>query len=85
MICNKLKFNQPAQYFEDRPNEVKHAICSSDKAREYLGYKTSISLSNAVDKVVDYIKSKGPRPFDYNHKLEINNKLTPATWKNKEF
>ena len=85
MLCNKLKFNQPAQYFEDRPNEVKHAICSSDKAREYLGYKTSISLSNAVDKVVDYIKSKGPRPFDYNHKLEINNKLTPATWKNKEF
>ncbi len=85
MLCNKLKFNQPAQYVEDRPNEVKHAICSSDKAREYLGYKTSISLSNAVDKVVDYIKSKGPRPFDYNHKLEINNKLTPATWKNKKF
>mgnify|MGYP001195165442 CR=1 FL=1 len=85
MLCNKLKFNQPAQYFDDRPNEVKHAICSSDKARKILGYKTSISLSNSVDKVINYIKSKGPKPFEYNYKLEINNELTPSTWKNKEF
>ena len=85
MLCNKLKFNQPAQYVEDRPNEVKHAICSSDKARKYLGYNTSISLSNSVDKVINYIKSKGPRPFEYNYNLEINNELTPTTWKNKEF
>jgi len=85
MLCNKLKFNQPAQYVDDRPNEVKHAICSSDKARKILGYKTSISLSNSIDKVIDYIKSKGSRPFEYNYKLEINNELTPSTWKNKEF
>ena len=85
MLCNKLKYNQPAQYFKDRPNEVKHAICSSDKARNLLGYKTSISLSNSVDKVINYIKSKGPKAFEYNYKLEINNELTPSTWKNKEF
>ena len=85
MLCNKLKFNQPAQYFDDRPNEVKHAICSSDKARKYLSYKTSVNLSDSIDKVIDYIKSKGPRKFEYNYKLEINNELTPSTWKNKEF
>ena len=85
MLCNKLKYNQPAQYSKDRPNEVKHAICSSDKARNLLGYKTSISLSNSVDKVINYIKSKGPKAFEYNYKLEINNELTPSTWKNKEF
>tara|TARA_Y100000768_G_C23886939_1_gene638097 strand:- start:53 stop:1057 length:1005 start_codon:yes stop_codon:yes gene_type:complete len=85
MLSNKLKFNQPAQYYDDRPNEVKHAVCSSNKARKYLGYKTSVNLSDSVDKVINYIKSKGPRKFEYNYKLEINNELTPSTWKNKEF
>ena len=85
MLSNKLKFNQPAQYYDDRPNEVKHAVCSSDKARKYLGYKTSVNLSDSVDKVINYIKSKGPRKFEYNYKLEIKNELTPSTWKNKEF
>jgi len=85
MLSNKLQFNQPAQYHDDRPNEVKHAVCSSDKARKYLGYKTSVNLSDSVDKVINYIKSKGPRKFEYNYKLEIKNELTPSTWKNKEF
>ena len=85
ILCNKLKFNQPAIYCEDRPNEVKHAICSSNKARKLLNYKTSISLNDAIQKVVDYIKQKGPRKFKYNHQLEINNDKTPETWKNKTF
>ena len=85
MLCNKLQFNEPAQYVEDRPNEVKHAVCSSDKARKYLNYKTSVNLSDAIDKVINYIKIKGPKKFEYNYNLEINNKLTPKTWKNKEF
>jgi len=85
MLCNKLQFNEPAHYVKDRPNEVKHAICSSDKARKYLDYKTSISLSDAIDKVINYIKIKGPKKFEYNYDLEINNDFTPETWKNKQF
>ena len=85
MLCNKLQFNEPAQYVEDSPNEVKHAVCSSDKARKYLNYKTSVNLSDAIDKVINYIKIKGPKKFEYNYNLEIDNKLTPKTWKNKEF
>ena len=30
------------------------------------------------------IKKRGTRPFDYNINIEINNELTPSTWKNKE-
>ena len=85
MLCNKLQFNEPAHYVKDRPNEVKHAICSSDKARKYLDYKTSVSLSDAIDKVINYIKIKGPKKFEYNYDLEINNDFTPETWKNKQF
>ena len=60
-------------------------VNSSDKARKYLNYKTSVNLSDAIDKVINYIKIKGPKKFEYNYNLEINNKLTPKTWKNKEF
>ncbi len=85
ILCNKLQFNEQAEYVKDRPNEVRHAICSSDKARKYLDYKTSVKLSDSIDKVVNFIKIKGPKKFEYNYELEINNDLTPETWKNKQF
>ena len=85
ILVNKLKFNEPAQYVDDRPNEVKNAVCSSDKARKILDYKTSVTLDESIDKVIDFIKKKGPREFEYNYELEIDNKLTPKTWKNKVF
>ena len=40
IISNKLQFNQMPKYFKDRPNEVKEASCSSDKARRLLNYTT---------------------------------------------
>ena len=85
ILSNKLQFNKDAQYVEDRPNEVKNAICSSDKARKFLSYKTSVSLDDSIDKVIKYIKKNGPKKFEYNYELEIQNKLTPKTWKNKLF
>ena len=85
IISNKLQFNQEPKYFLDRPNEVKHATCSSDKARKILGYKTSVSLENSLDKVINYIREKGPKNFKYNYMLEIENEKTPKTWKEKLF
>ena len=85
ILSNKLQFNKDAQYVEDRPNEVKNAICSSNKARKFLSYKTSVSLDDSIDKVIKYIKKNGPKKFEYNYELEIQNKLTPKTWKNKLF
>jgi len=85
IISNKLKFNQEPKYFDDRPNEVKHATCSSDKARKLLNYKTSVSLEDSIDKVINYIKAKGTKKFKYNYNLEIENEKTPKTWKEKLF
>ncbi len=84
-ISNKLKFNQEPKYFLDRPNEVKHANCSSDKARKILNYKTSVSLDESIDKVINYIKFRGVKEFRYNYTLEIDNDNTPLTWKNRLF
>ena len=70
-------------HMPDRPQEVKYATCSSDKAREYLDYETKTTLEEAVSQTVQYIKSRGTKPFDYSYPLEIVNDLTPRTWKEK--
>lgn len=84
-ISNKLKFNENPLYFKDRPNEVKLASCSSDKARKILGYETRNSLDYSLDKLIDYIKLNGTKNFKYGYKLEIDNEVTPETWKKKIF
>jgi UDP-glucose 4-epimerase len=85
LLSNKLKFNLEPKYLEDRPNEVKEATCSADKARKILNYKTSISLDKSLDKIIHYISKKGPKSFQYNYPLEIDNEKTPLAWKEKLF
>ena len=85
LISNKLKFNQEPLYYPDRPNEVKLATCSSNKAREMLKYKTTVSLNDSLDKVINFIKKNGIKKFEYNYNVEIDNELTPKTWKEKIF
>ena len=84
-ICSNITgSNLEAVYKEDRPREVKHATCSADKARKLLNYETKVSLSDGVKKTYDYIKKRGPKDFNYRLTIEIDNDLTPDTWKNKE-
>ena len=84
-ICSNITgINLEPIYKKDRPQEVKHATCSANKARSLLNYKTQVSLKEGIQKTFEYIKSRGVRPFDYNINIEINNDLTPSTWKNKE-
>ena len=84
-ICSNITgSNLEAIYKKDRPREVKHAICSADKARKLLNYQTKVDLSEGVKKTYDYIKKKGTKDFNYRLNIEIDNDLTPETWKNKE-
>ena len=84
-ICSNITgVNLSPIYKKDRPKEVKHATCSADKARSLLNYKTKVSLNDGIKKTFEYIKQRGIKPFDYNINIEIENELTPSTWKNKE-
>lgn len=85
MLSNKLGFNQKPIYLEDRPTEVKFSTCSAEKAKKLLNYRNKITLDASIDKVIDFIKSKGPKEFTYDYDLEINNDLTPKSWKEKLF
>jgi len=84
-LCSNITgVNLPPIYKKDRPQEVKHAVCSADKARKFLHYKTTVNLKEGIKKTFEYIKKRGVKPFDYNIKIEIDNELTPETWKKKE-
>ena len=84
-LCSNITgINLPPIYKKDRPQEVKHAICSADKARKLLNYETKVSLKEGIKKTYAYIKKRGVKPFEYHINIEIDNNLTPETWTKKE-
>ena len=85
LIGNLLTFNVNPIYKKGRPQEVFLANCSANRARKLFNYKTKCSLKNGLREMIEYIKKRGPRPFKYHLDLEIVNKKTPDTWKNKIF
>ena len=82
-IADFLNFKLKPIYVPARPQEVKYAGCSADKARTMLGYKTTTSFNDGVAKTVEWIRSRGAKPFAYHLDLEIINDRTPETWKNR--
>jgi UDP-glucose 4-epimerase len=74
-----------ARYEKGRPQEVRHAVCSSDKARKLLNYKTTVSLERGLEQMVKWIEGRGPKNFDYHLPIEIVSEKTPKTWTNKMF
>ena len=86
LCANEMGFNsKPIYYKPGRPQEVKHATCSSEKARKLLNYQTKYDLKYAIKKTSDYIRSIGPKEFKYYLNIEINNEKTPETWTKKYF
>ena len=83
LVASECGFHGKPIYLADRPREVKHATCSSDKARAVLNYKTTVSVEQSIKETVAWIKQQGPKPFDYSFPLEIVNELTPLTWKDR--
>ena len=84
-ICSNITGNNLAPiYKKERPQEVKHATCSADKARKLLNYKTSTDLNTGIKETFEYIKKRGTRPFNYHINIEIKNELTPETWLKRE-
>lgn len=84
-IAKILHFDLHPVYVADRPQEVKLATCSAEKARKLLGYETKYTMEQGLREMVGYIQAKGPKKFRYHLDLEIINEKTPVTWKNKMF
>jgi len=75
-----LDFKLESIYMPGRPQEVFHANCSANLSRELLNYKTTTSLEAGLVELVNWIKSKGAREFNYHLPLEFVTDKTPKTW-----
>jgi len=69
-------------YLEARPltDSVKNAYCSSDKARQLLGYEPKQNYIDCIKQTSDAMK---PKEFEYRFPLEIVTTKTPRTWSEK--
>ncbi len=74
-IMKLTNYTNDPLYMPDRPNEVKEAYCSSDKARRLLGYEPKQSIDDCLKEMAEYIQ---PQPFDYSFPIEIE-KGCPTT------
>ncbi|MBT4446748.1 NAD-dependent epimerase/dehydratase family protein [archaeon] len=84
-IAELLNFDLKPIFMPGRPQEVKLASCSANKARRLFNYSTKVTLREGLQSMIDHIKAKGAKKFRYHLDLEIINEKTPKTWKNRLF
>lgn len=82
-LSNILGFEEPPIYVPGRPQEVENANCSADLAREILDYQPGTNLEQGLRQLVDWIKFRGARDFEYSLPIEFVTPLTPKTWTDK--
>ena len=70
-ICKITNFKVDFKFLTYRPQEVKHAVCSSNKARKILDYGTKVSLEDGLNSMVEYIKQRGVSKFNRHIHVEI--------------
>lgn len=80
LIADLVGYEGGTIWLPERPQEVYNAVCSSDKARALLGYKTRYTLIETLESLVEYIRDKGPRPFEWHLPVEIRTEATPKWW-----
>ena len=78
-LAEIIGFELDPIFMPGRPQEVPIALCSSDKARKLLGYKTTVSLDQGLHDLVDWIRPR-VKDFEYHLPIEIDSDLTPKTW-----
>lgn len=84
-IAELLHFDLEPTYMPGRPQEVKLATCSAEKARRLLGYQTQYTLRQGLQEMIDYIRERGTKKFRYHLDLEIISEKTPKTWSKRLF
>ncbi len=85
MLGKILNFEIQPIYMKGRPQEVKFATCSANKIRQYFDYKTRKTTEETLVDMIEYIKNRGVKNFEYHLPIEIINELTPKTWTNRLF
>jgi len=86
LACGYNDSTAKKRYVPERVGDVKHAYCSVEKARKLLGFNSNgMSLDQCIDAMVDDIRKRGPKEFNYDLPIEIRNGKTPAAWTERYF
>ena len=91
LCCDYQQSFSGSTAFERFPFE-RYVACRSRSVSTKNGYdyckilpsKVTLFIFNGIKNTFHYIKKRGVKPFDYHIDIEIDNELTPETWKNKE-
>jgi len=73
------------KYLPGRVGDVKFAYCSVAKMEDQLGFMIGMSLEDCIMAMVEDIRKRGPKEFDYDLPIEIRNHKTPAAWTERYF
>jgi len=85
-IIQLTKSESKIRYLDARPQEVKIAHCSSEKARIMLDYSCTKTVEDILKEIIDFIKIRGLEDFEYKlNQFEIISDKIPQTWTKKLF
>ena len=84
-ISNKLQFNREAKYSKSAPMKLKMLCVHLIKLEIIIKLQNKVGLNESLEKLINFIKTKGPKKFKYSYNLEIDNETVPSTWKDREF
>jgi UDP-glucose 4-epimerase len=74
------------RYIPERTGDVKFAYCDVEKSCRLLGYKMGMTLTECIDLMVEDVRRRGPKPFNYDlMPIEIRNSMTPVAWTERYF
>ena len=70
-------------HLPERPNEVRNAYSSYQKAKQLLNYEPLTDLEKGIREMIKWAKEIGWEQPVYLEALELENDSTPKTWKEK--
>ncbi|MBN1642364.1 MAG: NAD-dependent epimerase/dehydratase family protein [Anaerolineae bacterium] len=71
-------------YLPDRPQEVKEAYCTVEKAERLLGYEAKVSLREGMSRMLSWARELGPQQPRYLEEgLELTTGDVPVTWRDR--
>jgi UDP-glucose 4-epimerase len=82
IILEMMQSDLEPVHVAERPNEVKHAWCTTKKSEKLLGYKTRYPLRKGIEEMIEWVKTIGPQETAYTIPLQIT-KNAPEVWLKK--
>jgi UDP-glucose 4-epimerase len=79
--------NDPTRvrHLPQRVGDVRFAYTSVDKAIRLLGLVPGMTLGQCLRAMVEDVRRRGPKPFNYDLPIEIRNERTPTAWTERLF